>query len=460
MSRKFNYSYIEKIVYSPQFRNMQDKTQLFYSAPKRQVRTRLTHTIEVKVIAGLIGSKINEGLDQALIDLNLVDAIALAHDIGHTPFGHVGERTINSILSGKDDLGGLIPKAGRSKMRFKHNVNSCRILDQLDVDDWRILEGALCHTKIFYKDSESFEKNPYDPFREEQNEKEKFLQRSHKISTQGKHSAKYPSLTLEGQIVAIADEIAQRVADVSDGLESRRFERVKDILGIVSKVSTRAELELSIRKNLIDDVVSNTLLNLNSAEPVQLEKNGVLYDGYSTEVVCFSEDKAKRNKKLEDFITVMMAQSEDVRESDSRSRYIIRQLFKAYLKDVSLLPDDFIDEYFRKIINKKAFTVSLAKMPEGDRDAFAAIQKQLWRYTEQMPDKKKQAKKKVGNKKLVIDMGKVRDFFEVLNENERAGVIPEMYDLFDEYILRIGFYIAGMTNTEAFTAYNRIYGHS
>lgn len=451
MNRKVNYSCIEKIVYSPQFRNMQDKTQLFYSAPKRQVRTRLTHTIEVRVIAHLIGSKINEALHQMLIDLDLVDAIALAHDIGHTPFGHVGERTINGIVSGKDNLGGQIRNAGRRKMRFKHNVNSFRILDQLGVDDWRILEGALCHTKIFYKDSESFEKNPYEPFREVQNEKDKFLQQNHNISTKCKHSAKYPSLTLEGQIVAIADEIAQRAADVSDGLESKWFERVKDILDISSTVSTREDLELCIRRTLIDDVVSNTQLNLKSAKHVLLDKWGISHDGYVTEVVCFSKDRAKQNEELEDFITVMMAQSEDVRESDSRSRYIIRQLFKAYLNDVSLLPDAFIDEYFRKIVNKKAFQASLAKLAgKKKREKFEDIQKQLWRYP----------KAKLGNKKLVIDMGKVRDFFEILAENERTGETSEMYDLFDEYILRIGFYIAGMTNTDAFTAYNRIYGHS
>lgn len=450
MNRKVNYSCIEKIVYSTQFRNMQDKTQLFYSAPKRQVRTRLTHTIEVRVIARLIGSKINEALHQTLIDLDLVDAIALAHDIGHTPFGHVGERTINGIVSGKDNLGGQIRNAGRSKMRFKHNVNSFRILDQLGVDDWRILEGALCHTKIFYKDSESFEKNPYDPFRDVQNEKEKFLQQNHNISTQCKHSAKYPSLTLEGQIVAIADEIAQRVADVSDGLESKWFERVKDILDISSAVSTREDLELCIRRTLIDDVVSNTQLNLKSARHVQLDKWGISHDGYVTEVVQFSEDRAKQNEALENFITVMMAQSEDVRESDSRSRYIIRQLFKAYLNDVSLLPDTFIDDYFRKIVNKEAFKASMAKLTgKKKREKFEDILKQLWRYP----------KAKLGNKKLVIDMGKVRDFFEILAENECTGEIPEMYDLFDEYILRIGFHIASMTNTEAFTSYNRIYGH-
>ena len=160
-NKKVNYSYIEKIVSSPQFRNMQDKTQLFYSAPERQVRTRLTHTIEVKVIARDIGMELNSALSEELADLDLVDASALAHDIGHTPFGHVGERTINDIVSRKDLLGGMLLPAGVHPMRFKHNVNSFRLLRELKVEDWRIVEGALCHTKVFYKgDGGAFGKNP------------------------------------------------------------------------------------------------------------------------------------------------------------------------------------------------------------------------------------------------------------------------------------------------------------
>lgn len=148
---KTNYAYIEKIIYSSHFRNMQDKTQLFYSAPERQVRTRLTHTIEVKTIAYSIGNNINKKLRKKLIDLDLVDAIAFAHDIGHTPFGHVGERTIDEIVSGKDSLGGMIPTGSPNKMRFKHNVNSLRLLQELDVQDWEFLMEHCATQECFIK---------------------------------------------------------------------------------------------------------------------------------------------------------------------------------------------------------------------------------------------------------------------------------------------------------------------
>ncbi len=466
---KVNYSYIERIVSSPQFRNMQDKTQLFYSAPKRQVRTRLTHTIEVKVIAREIGREINKRVSEDLIDLDLVDAIALAHDIGHTPFGHVGERTINDIVSRKDRLGGLLHDTGVTAMRFKHNVNSFRILRKLNIEDWRIVEGALCHTRVFYKgDPCAFGKNPYAPFRETTTNLEQFLQTKHGIATPPETSKKLPSLTLEGQIVAMADEVAQRVSDISDGFESRYFEKVKEILSINLANRSREELERGIREKLIRDAVSTTVEKLKHAKPGFGKIDGIYHDVYTEEIVAFSAEMKERNGRMEEFITKMMAQSEAVRESDSRSRYIIRQLFKAYLNDVSLLPDGVIAEYFNGIVNKSAFSAAQdmlkqrkaaeEKKPEAEQEiqkieeqikVFKKIKSEGWRYKKEIPK----------SMKAVIDMGNVRDYFAVLIGNEHGPRIPELCELFDEHILNIAFYVAGMTNTEAFTDYNRIYGH-
>lgn len=280
-----NYSYIEGIVYSKQFRSLQDKTQLFYSSPKRQVRTRLTHTIEVKIIAHDIGQQINKKANNNLIDLNLVEAIALAHDIGHTPFGHVGERTINDIVSKKDNLGGLIRANGTSQIRFKHNVNSMRILEELNIQDWRIIDGALCHTRIFYKNDENvFSKNPYNPFEGTSSKIVRFIYGEHGISFDTPMQSKVYSLTLEGQIVSIADEVAQRIADISDGLESRYFEKVKNILSTEKEICTRTELEQFIREILINDVVDNTIENLKS-QPQNI--SGTYVPGSATSTVYY-----------------------------------------------------------------------------------------------------------------------------------------------------------------------------
>ena len=446
-----NYSYIERIVYSPQFRNMQDKTQLFYSAPKRQVRTRLTHTMEVKVLARDIGQRINAGSSGVQVDLDLVDAIALAHDIGHTPFGHIGERTINAIVSRKDDLGGLLRPSGRNVMRFKHNVNSFRLLQDLGIEDWRITEGSLCHTRVFY-DGDSFpaHANPYAPFGGDATVFERFLKTHHALASPPDTGRKLPSLTLEGQIVAMADEVAQRVADVSDGLESRYFEFVRKILDIDHTGSTRDRLELSIREALIGDAVGNTLKNLKHAQAEYVRIKGIHHHIYKQEIVTFSEDMSRKNKRLEDFIQVMMTQSEDVRESDSRSRYIIRQLFKAYLNDVSLLPDSFIVDYFNRVVNKSTFSAALTALSDDESSV---------KVLRTIRSGKGCITKDVPGSRVVIDLKNVRKYFAILIGNEHTPRFPELNDLFDEYILNIGFHIADMTNTEAFTAYNRIYGH-
>lgn len=457
-----NYSYIEGIVYSKQFRNLQDKTQLFYSAPKRQVRTRLTHTIEVKIIAHDIGQQINEKVGTNLIDLNLVEAIALAHDIGHTPFGHVGERTINDIVSKKDTLGGLIKAKGTSQIRFKHNVNSMRILEELNIQDWRIIDGALCHTRIFYKnDKNTSSTNPYNPFEESPSKIAKFIYGEHGIVFNAPTQGKVYSLTLEGQIVSIADEIAQRIADISDGLESRYFEKIKSILSTTKAIHTRSELEQFIREMLIGDVVDNTVNNIKDQTPNYKNNSGITHAVYYQEVVEFSESMKAKNDELEEYIKVIMAQSESVRESDSRSRYIIRQLYKAYLNDITLLPDDFIDDYFGKIINKQIFknardtlhgascTGKSNKNTNKILEVLDEINRQKWRIdSDDLPQKT-----------IAIRIDLVKSYFDILIKNHRTNNAPCLNDLFDEYILKIGFYIAGLTNTEAFTTYNRIYGH-
>lgn len=472
-----NYSYIEKIISSKQFRSLQDKTQLFYSSPKRQVRTRLTHTIEVKVIAYNIGRKINHQLEKynnklkenekqlkkELLNLDLIDAIALAHDIGHTPFGHIGERTIDEIVSKQDRLGGLINNCNEYQMRFKHNINSMRILEELGVQDWRIIDGSLCHTRIFYKNDDiSYQEDPYTPFDEGQSKIKKFLYKEHNISISNIKKEKHFSLTLEGQVVAIADEIAQRVADISDGLESRYLEKIKEILSIEEEIKTRPSLEIFLQKMFTEDVVVNTIKNIQAYPQIRTTNSGISHVVYYNEIACFSESVKAKNDQLEDYIKIIMAQSESVRESDSRSKYIIRQLYKAYLNDVSLLSDEFIDDYFGQIINKKAFLSAIIAIENSKNqdesnlylnrslETFRKIQGQKWRIdNSKLPQ----------NTKSKIKMDLVTDYFKILMKNKQKNTITELNYLLDEYLIKIGFYIAGLTNSEAFTAYNRIYGH-
>lgn len=143
-------SHIDKIMNLHFFRKLSGKTQVILSLTGPAVRTRLTHTVEVARIARELSEEL--GLND-----NLSEAIALAHDIGHTPFGHVGERTLKEIMCGCDTLKGRIPEIDFVNSGFKHNLQSFRVLTELERiadnndSDWAyILWGVPVHSKMSY----------------------------------------------------------------------------------------------------------------------------------------------------------------------------------------------------------------------------------------------------------------------------------------------------------------------
>ena len=152
---------ITKIMNTLSFRKLAGKTQVILSLTGPDVRTRLTHTIEVAKIAKDIC--IDLGFNE-----ELAEAMALAHDIGHTPFGHVGERTLREIMCGCDTLGEKVRDDDFNNSGFKHNLQSFRVLidlerinknskDEVEYDGiWPyIIWGALVHTDMTYAASDS-----------------------------------------------------------------------------------------------------------------------------------------------------------------------------------------------------------------------------------------------------------------------------------------------------------------
>jgi len=167
----------DRIIHSKSFRRLKHKTQVFLSPTGDHYRTRLTHTLEVSQIARTIAKSLN-------LNCDLTEAIALGHDLGHTPFGHAGEDTLNEIFPGG----------------FSHNEQSLRVVDVLEQDGkglnltHEVREGILKHSKGMGD-----------------------------ILTQDE--SKIPS-TLEGQVVRIADIIAYICHDLDDAL---RGEIIRDV---------------------------------------------------------------------------------------------------------------------------------------------------------------------------------------------------------------------------------------
>ena len=110
----------DRIMHSRAFRRMMHKTQIFNANMGDHYRNRLTHTLEVSQIARSIGKSLE-------LNDELIEAIALGHDLGHTPFGHIGERTLHDIL-----MNGSISKEMKICQGFKHNYQSLRIVDELE----------------------------------------------------------------------------------------------------------------------------------------------------------------------------------------------------------------------------------------------------------------------------------------------------------------------------------------
>ena len=340
----------------------------------------------------------------------------------------------------------------------------------------------------------------------------------------GSKSKKKPSsLTLEGQIVAIADEIAQRAADLGDAKVKARY--LENIEGkfrsylkgrdyrIEDSKNPYYRLEWIIFTTMTEDVVENSFENLKKLKPIEVKFKGVVHAAYTKKVVAFTPDVKNDdgelveqrmegiNENLEDFVTAYSAQSEEVRESDSRAKYIIRQLYKAYINDVTLLPDVFIEDHLRSItktnghrfedvwfrLNAVRATASQAvidaekavqnaektclelenqlknaeialKAAEERVNAFAEIRDKKWHVDSDLT----RIVSKKGTK--ILRMGAIKDYFGVLKTNNEHGKKyagdPNVAWLFDAFVLDVGFYIAGMTNTEAFDAYNKIYGHT
>ncbi|MFU7516842.1 deoxyguanosinetriphosphate triphosphohydrolase family protein [Clostridium sp. HCS.1] len=216
----------DRIMYSRAFRRLSGKTQVFLAGNDDHARTRLTHTLEVAQIARTIVKEL--GLNE-----ELTEAIALGHDIGHTPFGHVGERMLNSIMNGCYEIRDFNnPTEILNNVRgFKHNWQAVRVAtdleDTMNLTDYT-LWGMLNHSKLNYKKCKMTDKTNRCMFRHEKDkecnvnlEKEEALSfyRNIKAKSVPLYERINDKWSFEGVIVALADEIAQRHHDIEDALE-------------------------------------------------------------------------------------------------------------------------------------------------------------------------------------------------------------------------------------------------
>lgn len=335
----------DRIIHSRAFRRLMHKTQIFNSKTNDHIRNRLTHTMEVYQIARGIGKAL--GLNDALIE-----AIALGHDLGHTPFGHVGERTLHNILMGcsKRIPQDFCPGIGEG---FKHNFQGLSIVDYLETGkpnckglniSLAVREGILKHTKCTMPSGKNGKKAPvvYN------NLDLTFI----KISA--------PSFTLEGQAVAIADEIAQCTHDLEDAYRQRVIEKsdLEKMRIVKAMLKKYPQIKLDdckntndIRMTLLYYMIGDLISDVYTASSKKLDKLDTL-PTFEDESTCITENIIQFTPEIKEMTDELsktkidkILMSRDVAIEDSKAEYIIEQIFKAYYEHPMQLPTYILERY-------------------------------------------------------------------------------------------------------------------
>ncbi len=309
----------DRIIHSRAFRRLKHKRQVFMVTTGDHYRTRLTHTLEVVQLSRTLARALG-------INEDLTEAIALGHDLGHAPFGHIGEVSLNQILKGKEDLGGEVEK--RDYGGFKHNYQSVRVVDQLEKKyefnglnlTALVREGILKHTRLIPTQIS------YPSWQDDV-----------------LHMDIAHSRSIEGQIVAICDEIAQRTHDLEDGLRAG-FVDVSDVskLSIVDLAESRPHAEES--SEALDFLYSNRmikkLVNLLISDVIEasLENIQIFHNQkrrffpFDVLVVNFSAAIDPLQAELDRFITRRIIRRGGIEWSDQMGIDVVRKLFLAYLR--------------------------------------------------------------------------------------------------------------------------------
>jgi len=297
----------DRIIHSASFRRLKHKTQVFVNTEGDHFRTRITHSIEVAQIARSIAKflKLNE---------DLAETLSLAHDLGHTPFGHAGEDALNECM---DEHGG-----------FDHNLQTLRIVMFLENKYFKFkglnltietLEGLLKHN---------------GPVKDLDNINKLIGLKSFKNKI---NFNKYPSL--EAQISAISDDIAYNNHDIQDGIKANLF-KLEELVEIdffkniykryknrINKDNYKIATYQIIRDsidNMIKDLLGNTQKNMKRLKIISYKD--VIKSKES--IVCFSDKLQNSEYEIKSFLRKKMYDNKKVFKKNQNGKAIIRKLFK------------------------------------------------------------------------------------------------------------------------------------
>jgi dGTPase len=306
----------DRIIHSNAFRRLVYKTQVFVNHEGDLYRTRVTHSIEVAQIARSVALAL--GLNEAL-----TEAICLAHDLGHTPFGHAGQDALNECMR---EYGG-----------FEHNMQSLRVVDELEerYADFRGLnltfecrEGILKHCS---------------------------LRHARELGELGERFIKRRQPGLEAQIANLADEIAYNNHDVDDGIRAQlldlsalrkvsMFRRQHDaVVARYPELSERRVVHETIRRMinyLVVDFIRATQAQLAQVQPRSIDE----VRAHAKPLAMLSDGCRDEHLELKAFLREHVYRHYKVLRMTAKARRVVQQLFEAFFRDVSLMPTEHRDQ--------------------------------------------------------------------------------------------------------------------
>ena len=302
----------DRIIHSTAFRRLEYKTQVFVNHEGDLFRTRLTHSLEVAQIGRSIARQLN-------LDEDLTEAIALAHDLGHTPFGHAGQDALNACMK---------PFGG-----FEHNLQSLRVVDQLEQR-----YGGFDGLNLTFETREGILKHC--------SRRNALL-----LGAIGQRFIKNRRPSLEAQLANLADEVAYNNHDVDDGLRSGLvtleqlstvpiFCRHRDLaLKAFPKLGGRRLVHETVRRmigTLVADLTYQSSTHIRRHAPKSPDDVR-----RAPALIAFSPRIEKEQLELKQFLRVNLYQHYRVARMSSKARRIVTELFNALLAEPKLLPPDF-----------------------------------------------------------------------------------------------------------------------
>lgn len=389
----------DRILYSKSFRRLSGKTQVFLTRTHDHVRNRLTHSLEVNQIATTTAKML--GLDH-----ELTEAVSLGHDIGHTPFGHVGERTLNLIMNNCIKILFPMRELVNGERGFKHNLQGVRIFSELhriypslkgtNLTNYT-LYGIAKHSSMGYKNCKNFKNDLC--FRRDR------VPCAHDGELSVDYYDKYKGVmsisgdnvyawSFEADVVEYADEISQRHHDVEDAFLMQILtpddlvDKIEACFGECMTAQQKSKLkDIRAEKDFFGPLVSQFIVNMYNVDLIRHTRHNFQkfaktisvgsrrdfinnYQSVAPEeakkVVSFSQAFKSADECFQSFLQNTILNSHRAQRMDGKGSYLIEKIFKAYFTNPRQLHDSTILAVFNLLHGQCETLGQVGKLKMGE----------------------------------------------------------------------------------------------